>query len=702
MSETPQSWRPVRCPRPPDGSTVFDTLRAQAQELVDGRDPGRHLTPAAREADVDRVMRAGGVWFHYPWSNRTVHVLPYVEFREVRTDRNRYKITPAEQARLGRARIGVVGLSVGHAAALTLAAEGVGGGFRLADFDALSLSNLNRIRAGVHELGINKAVLAARAIAELDPYVEVEVVPEGLGEENLAAFLDGLDLLVEECDDIGMKLRVREAARARGIPVVMETSERGMVDVERFDLEPNRPILHGLAAGLDSSNMSGLTTEEKIPHVLRILGEDQLTARTIASMPEVRASLSTWPQLASAVALGGAVATEAARRILLGETMDSGRYYLDVQRTFEGPGLHRNPVTLLPGAHPASASRSVTETDPLRNIVAHAILAPSAHNAQPWRFRWTGEILEIRLDPVRSDTFLDYRATASLLALGAATENAVLAAGRQGLSTEVIPLPDGADLRFFPPSPPEDSLAEWMATRVTDRRRGTDAPLSPAEVAALTSAAEARILIRTADLDRVAALVGEADRLALLHPRAHREAYAGFRWTSEDALATRDGLDVATLGLTDAERAGMRLLRNEEAIAILASVGGGRALTEMARKFIDRSIGVGVVAMTGPHAPFRGGRAVQRMWLTATRLGLGLHPMTTLPYLLARHGEGLDAATAAALDAMRPEWEALFPPKDAIFLFRIVRGGPPERRSLRRSVDEVLQIPCPRISQTPP
>jgi tRNA A37 threonylcarbamoyladenosine dehydratase len=53
-----------------------------------------------------------------------------------------------------RKRIGVVGLSVGQSVALTLALERSFGELRLADFDRLDLSNLNRIRAGVHDLNL--------------------------------------------------------------------------------------------------------------------------------------------------------------------------------------------------------------------------------------------------------------------------------------------------------------------------------------------------------------------------------------------------------------------------------------------------------------------------------------------------------------------------------------------------------------------
>ncbi len=74
-----------------------------------------------------------------------------------------------EQDRLAGLRIGVIGLSVGHAIAHTLAAQGLCGELRMADFDTMELSNLNRVPATVFDIGVNKAVVAARRIAELDP-----------------------------------------------------------------------------------------------------------------------------------------------------------------------------------------------------------------------------------------------------------------------------------------------------------------------------------------------------------------------------------------------------------------------------------------------------------------------------------------------------------------------------------------------------
>src|SRR5262249_35954029 len=110
----------------------------------------------------------------------------------------------------------------------------------------------------------------------------------------------------------------------------------GLLDIERFDLEPERPIFHGAVGDLDPTRLRGLTTEEKVPYVLKIIGADTISARLRASLLEVEQSISTWPQLASAVAMGGAVAADIARRILLDQHRSSGRFFVDVDDIVPG------------------------------------------------------------------------------------------------------------------------------------------------------------------------------------------------------------------------------------------------------------------------------------------------------------------------------------------------------------------------------
>jgi molybdopterin/thiamine biosynthesis adenylyltransferase len=270
------------------GLQVYDTIEQQVQDWIQTRHPKRKLQPSEMAERLNahwsfHRRSEYGVWVYYPWSQRLVHVLDELEFRELRTNRNRNKITAEEQARLQEKSIGIVGLSVGNAVALTLTLEGVYGHLTIADHDRLDLSNMNRIRASVCDIGIPKTTMTARQIYEIDPFAKLTLFSDGLHAENIASFLDsggGLDCVIDECDDIRMKIMIREQARARRIPVLMETSDRGMLDVERFDLEPNRPVLHGLLGEATSHTIpTQMSSDEKLKYVLPILGVTQISAR---------------------------------------------------------------------------------------------------------------------------------------------------------------------------------------------------------------------------------------------------------------------------------------------------------------------------------------------------------------------------------------------------------------------------------------
>jgi len=275
---------------------IYDTLDQQLTELIPGREPSQRFdADELRAKKTDQLAGvdawAYGSWVWYPWSGRMAHVLPREEFRLVRTDRNRQKIQRPDQRRRLAHRIGVIGLSAGNSAAVTLALEGIAGAYRLADFDDVGLSNRNRLRAGVHELGVNKAVICARQMYEIDPYLEIEIYPTGLTEDNMAAFFDGddapIDVLVEECDTPYVKVAAREQARTRGIPVVMGCNDRRMLDVERFDLEPNRPLLHGSIGNIESGRLRNPSNQAKAELMLEMIDAHRVSPELAAAFPEI-------------------------------------------------------------------------------------------------------------------------------------------------------------------------------------------------------------------------------------------------------------------------------------------------------------------------------------------------------------------------------------------------------------------------------
>lgn len=316
-----------------------DTLKSQIRELEKIRNPQLRLT----EKDLNERYGAWaaahepaayGCYVYYPWLRRLVHMVGEAEYVELRTARNKYKITQAEQEILAGKKVGVIGLSVGQSVSITMAMERVFGSIRLADFDELELSNMNRIRTGVHNLGLPKTIIVAREIAEIDPFLEVELFQEGITEANIDAFLgEGdakLDVLVEECDSLEIKIMARQKARARRIPVLMDTSDRGMLDIERFDLEPDRPLLHGRVGEEALASAHELPPQERMELLLKLMDFQNTSDRLKQSMKEVGKSISTWPQLGSDVIKGGGITAEKLRGILLKDKeIRSGRYYFD-------------------------------------------------------------------------------------------------------------------------------------------------------------------------------------------------------------------------------------------------------------------------------------------------------------------------------------------------------------------------------------
>ncbi|MER5264957.1 Rv1355c family protein [Actinosynnema sp. NPDC002837] len=686
-----------------------DTLRAQLRDLAEARRPGD------RAADVAEVLAGTplseyGRWVHYPWSGRLVRLLPPAEFRELRLDRNRPKLAPHELARLAEFTVGVVGLSVGNAIALTLALEGAVGHLRLADHDTLDLSNLNRVRAGVHDIGRAKTVLAARQIAEFDPYLGLSVM-DGIGPENVEEFLLGgpdlgppLDAVVEECDSLSVKFLVRQRARAHGLPVLMETSDRGMLDVERFDLEPARPLFHGLTG--DTADLADAGGEAAV--VLRLVDGQRISANLAASFVELGSTVSAWPQLASDVTLGGASMTAAIRNLALGEAMPSGRRYLDLDTAVREPVTDVTARSAEPEAHPRTESVRTPVPDLVRHLVEHAVLAPSAGNAQPWHFYWADDRLWVAHDRDRGRNLMDPHSRTALLALGAAVENVVIAAADRGLDTVVEPFPFGdvvAAITTRPGASAPDGLLTALRHRRTHRAPGTRSPLTAAEVASLTAAAThhgARLDLcrRPADLEELGLIIGACDRIRFLNPHLHAELFGELRFGPDEA---RDGIDVATLALPAGAEEVLRLVARPEVAARLRQLGGGDRLAQAARDAVAGASAVALLSVPddAPECWLAGGRAMQRTWLRAEQLGLGPHPMTTAIYLFDLLGGPaatiLDAAETAELHELRTRFHRVAPKPDGplTLLSRLTRTTGPATPSRRLPVDSVLTAGAP-------
>jgi hypothetical protein len=281
-----------------------------------------------------------GKWVFYPWSSKLVHILNEDDFQKVRTARNKNLISADEQEKFYNASIGIGGLSVGSSVAFALVLQGGPKHIKLADMDRLALSNTNRILTGVDNLGVLKVEMAARRIYEINPYAQVELFQEGLHPENIDAFLSGLDVVVDELDNIAVKYLIREKAKAYKLPVIMATDngDNAVVDVERYDLDSSITYFHGRMG--DDISYDSLSKLDKFgigKMATKCVGPENVTIKMQESLLEMGKTIVSWPQLGGAAIINGAAVAYCVRKILNNQPTITNRALISLDEHLE-PG----------------------------------------------------------------------------------------------------------------------------------------------------------------------------------------------------------------------------------------------------------------------------------------------------------------------------------------------------------------------------
>lgn len=275
--------------------------------------------------------------------------------------------------------------------------------------------------------------------------------------------------------------------------------------------------------------------------------------------------------------------------------------------------------------------------------------APSADNRHTLRFDWHGDVLHASSTDAATWLALPHRRFLALLAYGAVIENMVLRSSEFGyeMSYRLLLEPNRpgsiAELQWAPTDQPADPLAGAIDTRHTNRRFYRRDKLGADTLDRLSRAAETVVGARLLWLDDAAPrrLALEAIRVAeteRFRRRAlHQELFGAVRFDLGWNASADEGLPPGALEVERPARLPFALLRHWPVMRAAHWLGMHHVLGLRAG-YLPCALAphVGLLLMTPDSSNSKAtpgietvnaGRAFERMWLTASALGLALQPL---------------------------------------------------------------------------
>ena len=638
-------------------------------------------------------------------------------------------VTETEQALLRGKRVAIAGMGgVGGAHLLTLARLGIGA-FYIADLDTFELANFNR-QAGamVSTLGQPKVEALARQARDINPELDLQLFPQGVSAANVDAFLNDVDLFVDGLDFFVPEVRSLVFARCyeKGIPAITA----GPIGMGA----PYLIFLPGRMSFEEYFQLEGLPVERQYVNFLLGLTPKAWHRAYLVDPNRLDLANRRGPSTTMACQLcTGIVGIEALKILLHRQPVYAAPWYhlFDAYRGGYVRGQlrwgNRGPLQTLKRqlAYRMVEQRLAREaTQPLREpefvprteveqILDLARWAPSGDNTQPWRF-------EIRSDrqvvvhgfDTRDHVIYDLQGHASQLALGGLLETLTMAASQFQLRCEVRRRPDLPETRptfeiefHAAPDLQTDPLTPFIRARVTNRRPFGRQPLSLRQRAALEEAVAPTYRViwfeSAQDKRRWAKLLFDNAHIRLTTPEAYPVHRDIIEW---DAQFSQDRLPDQAVGLDPVALKLMRwAMASWERVRFLNTWLGGTLLPRLQLDVLP-ALGCAAHFVIVADRPLEtledyvaGGRAMQRFWLTAAKLGLQFQPEMT-PLILAsyvRRGIEFTRTPRSLVNARRltGQLESLLGPAvldGAVYMGRVGFGPAPTARSLRLPLDQLI------------
>ncbi len=340
----------------------------------------------------------------------------------------------------------------------------------------------------------------------------------------------------------------------------------------------------------------------------------------------------------------------------------------------------------------------------LKKIVVSAVHAPSGDNCQPWRFVWKNNELFLYNIPTKDNPVFNVQQRGSLIAHGALLENISLLSREQGYMATMALFPEVANenciarISFTEGLKVVDPLTNFIVSRCTNRKPYTKRELTALEKKSLIQCLHSltTVSISFAESQKAREKIGNsvsiAENFMLGYKPLHDYFFSSINWSENQENTRRTGLFVKTMELHGPQIAIFKLYSNWFLAQILNKMGMANFIAKENAK---------IYAQCGAFMSFSSktklpldyvtiGRSLQRVWLTATSLGLSVQPVGGAIYLAERLHEDptfqISARHRAMITAAEHTLHEEFTKEPGLLrmVIRIGEARAPEARSVRQ------------------
>ena len=289
------------------------------------------------------------------------------------------------------------------------------------------------------------------------------------------------------------------------------------------------------------------------------------------------------------------------------------------------------------------------ETDIRWIVLSYAILAANPHNKQSWIVNLTGpESLELYVDRQRLLPETDPPARQIHIGQGTFLENLELAARQHGYRATIDYFPKGEYGNAVVEDKPvasvilkkdasniKDPLFEVILRRQSNKRAYTETALTADQLTGLRAArTDPRLKLTVSDdtavMEELSGIMIEAMRIETANKTRDAETIAMFRFDDEERSQYRDGFGVAQSGMDGFKGwvAESFFLSRDDVEK--DSTSFGEQAVELTAKQAQSAAAFGWISTASNSRLDQvvSGRAYERLNLTATALGIAMHPMS--------------------------------------------------------------------------